>query len=104
MFYVLIVELSSVLDGIGVTDTATVGLVSAIGSPATAVAAFLFPRLAKPGPAVTIPTAFAGPLLVLALAAATTGLSPALLMVGAAALLLALAVRVTRPASGDTSR
>ncbi|GHF94460.1 MULTISPECIES: STAS domain-containing protein [Amycolatopsis] len=46
VFYVLIVELSYVLDGIGVTGTATVGLVSAIGSLATAVAAYLFPRLA----------------------------------------------------------
>ncbi|MER6800204.1 MFS transporter, partial [Amycolatopsis mediterranei] len=33
---------------------------------------------------------FASPLIVLALAAATTGLSPALLVVGAAALLIAL--------------
>ncbi|MEV5719126.1 MFS transporter [Amycolatopsis mediterranei] len=58
VFYVLIVELSYVLDGIGVTATATVGLVSAAGSLATAVAAYLFPRLAKRGPAATIPAAF----------------------------------------------
>jgi MFS family permease len=160
VFYVLIVELSYVLDGIGVTATATVGLVSAAGSLATAVAAYLFPRFAERGPAVTIPAAFvlcglgilvlalassvpvvvlgavvtglgnglmlpalltwalgsltfaqrgrgtgiwtsamfigqfASPLVVLALAGATTGLSPALLVVGAAALLLALVAGV----------
>lgn len=165
VFYVLIVELSYVLDGIGVTATATVGSVSAVGSLATAVAAFLFPRVAKLGPAATIPAAFvlcglgilglalassvpvvviaavvtglgnglmlpalltwalgsltfaqrgrgtgiwtsalfigqfASPLIVLALAGATTGLSPALLVVGAATLLLALVVRVIRPAA-----
>ncbi len=58
VFYVLIVELSYVLDGIGVTSTATVGLVSAIGSLATAVAAYLFARVARLGPAVTVPAAF----------------------------------------------
>ncbi|MEV6442763.1 MFS transporter [Amycolatopsis sp. NPDC051716] len=160
VFYVLIVELSYVLDGIGVIATATVGLVSAAGSLATAVAAYLFPRFAHRGPAVTIPAAFvlcglgilvlalassvpvvvlgavvtglgnglllpalltwalgsltfaqrgrgtglwtsamfigqfASPLVVLALAGATTGLSPALLVVGAAALLLALVAGV----------
>ncbi|RSM38405.1 MFS transporter [Amycolatopsis balhimycina DSM 5908] len=163
VFYVLIVELSYVLDGIGVTATATIGLVSAVGSLATAVAAFLFPRVARLGPAVTIPAAFvlcglgilglalassvpvvvlgavvtglgnglmlpalltwalgtltfaqrgrgtgiwtsalfigqfASPLVVLALSGAISGLSPALLVVGAAALLLAVAVRIVRP-------
>jgi len=163
VFYVLIVELSYVLDGIGVTATATVGLVSAIGSLATAVAAYLFPRFAKRGPAVTIPAAFvlcglgilvlalassvpvvvlgavvtglgnglmlpalltwalgsltfaqrgrgtgswtsalfigqfASPLIVLALTGATTGLSTALLVVGAGALLIALAVVIVHP-------
>jgi MFS family permease len=58
VFYVLIVELSYVLDGIGVTSTATIGLVSAIGSLATAVAAYLFARVARLGPAVTVPAAF----------------------------------------------
>lgn len=59
VFYVLIVELSYVLDGIGVTSTATIGLVGAIGSLATAVAAYLFARVARLGPAVTVPAAFA---------------------------------------------
>jgi len=58
VFYVLIVELSYVLDGIGVTSTATIGLVSAIGSLATAVAAYLFAHVARLGPAVTVPAAF----------------------------------------------
>jgi MFS family permease len=163
VFYVLIVELSYVLDGIGVTATATIGLVSAVGSLATAVAAFLFPRVTRLGPAVTIPAAFilcglgilglalapsvpvvvlgavvtglgnglmlpalltwalgsltfaqrgrgtgiwtsamfigqfASPLVVLALAGGTGGLSTALLVVGSAALVLALAVRILRP-------
>jgi len=163
VFYVLIVELSYVLDGIGVTSTATIGLVSAVGSLATAVAAFLFPRVARLGPAVTIPAAFvlcglgilglalapsvpvvvlgavvtglgnglmlpalltwalgnltfaqrgrgtgiwtsamfigqfASPLVVLALTGAAGGLSPALLAIGGAALVLALVVRIVRP-------
>ncbi len=56
--YVLIVELSFKLDAIGVTSTGTIGAVSAIGSLGTAVGAFLFGRLARLGPAVTVPLAF----------------------------------------------
>ncbi|WP_308282977.1 MFS transporter [Pseudonocardia nigra] len=59
VFYALIVELSYVLDGIGVTSTATIGAVSAVGSIATAVGAFVFGRVARLGPAVTVPAAFA---------------------------------------------
>src|SRR3954467_6882688 len=59
VFYVLIVELSFKLDAIGVTSTGTIGAVSAIGSLGTAVGAFVFSRLARFGPAVTIPLAFA---------------------------------------------
>ncbi|MFW3168614.1 MFS transporter [Geodermatophilus sp. CPCC 206100] len=59
VFYVLIVELSFVLDGIGVESTGTIGAVSAIGSLGTAVGAFLFGRVARLGPAVTVPVAFA---------------------------------------------
>jgi MFS family permease len=59
VFYVLIVELSFVLDGIGVESTGTIGAVSAIGSLGTAVGAFLFGRVARLGPAVTVPAAFA---------------------------------------------
>jgi MFS family permease len=167
VFYVLIVELSYVLDGIGVTSTATIGLVSAIGSLATAIAAYLFARVARLGPAITVPAAFvlsglgilglalapsvpvailgaivAGlgnglmlpalltwalgnltfaqrgrgtgiwtsalfvgqfvcPLAILALTGATNGLSTALLIVSAATLALALAVRLIRPTRED---
>jgi MFS family permease len=59
VFYVLIVELSFRLDDIGVTSTGAIGAISAIGSLGTAVGAFLFARLAKAGPAFTIPLAFA---------------------------------------------
>ena len=58
VFYVLIVELSFKLDSIGVESTATIGAASAIASLGTAVGAFLFGRLAKLGPAVTVPVAF----------------------------------------------
>lgn len=59
IFYVLIVELSFKLDAIGVHATATIGAVSAIGSLGTAVGGFFFGRLARRGPAVTVPLAFA---------------------------------------------
>ncbi|GAB3347671.1 MFS transporter [Modestobacter lapidis] len=58
VFYVLIVELSFKLDALGVTSTATIGLVSAIGSLGTATGAFLFGRLAARGPGFTVPLAF----------------------------------------------
>jgi MFS family permease len=59
IFYVLIVELSFKLDGIGVTSTATIGAVSAVGALGTATGAFLFGRLARFGPVVTVPVSFA---------------------------------------------
>jgi MFS family permease len=59
IFYVLIVELSFKLDGAGVTSTATIGAVSAVGALGTATGAFLFGRLARFGPAVTVPVSFA---------------------------------------------
>ena len=58
VFYSLIVELSYVLDDVGVSSTATIGFVSAIASLATAIDAFTFPRLAGHGPRVTVPLAF----------------------------------------------
>jgi MFS family permease len=58
VFYVLIVELAFTLDAIGVTSPGTIGAVSAIGSLGTAVGAFLFGRLARLGPALTVPLAF----------------------------------------------
>ncbi|WP_199522235.1 MFS transporter [Geodermatophilus marinus] len=59
VFYVLIVELSFKLDAIGVESTGTIGAVSAIGSLGTACGAFVFGRVARLGPAVTVPAAFA---------------------------------------------
>ncbi len=58
VFYVLVVQLSFVLDGIGVASTATLGAASAIASLGTAIGAFSFGRLARLGPAVTVPLAF----------------------------------------------
>ena len=58
VFYVLIVELAFTLDAIGVTSPGTIGAVSAIGSLGTAIGAFLFGRLARLGPALTVPLAF----------------------------------------------
>ena len=46
------------LDGIGVVSTATLGAASAIASLGSAIGAFLFGRLARLGPAVTVPLAF----------------------------------------------
>ncbi|WP_345771435.1 MFS transporter [Geodermatophilus normandii] len=59
VFYVLIVQLSFKLDDIGVGSTAVIGAASAIASVGTAVGGILFGRLAKRGPAVLVPLAFA---------------------------------------------
>jgi MFS family permease len=59
VFYVLIVELSYKLTEIGVTSTAVIGLASAIGSLGTAAGALSFGRLARRGPGLTVPLAFA---------------------------------------------
>jgi MFS family permease len=59
VFYVLIVELSFKLDDIGITSTATIGLVSAIASLGTAAGAFLFSRLVHLGATTTAALAFA---------------------------------------------
>jgi MFS family permease len=59
VFYVLIVELSFKLDAIGIESTGTIGAVSAIASLGTAVGGFAFGKLARLGPAVTVPLAFA---------------------------------------------
>ena len=59
VFYVLIVELSFKLDAIGIESTGTIGAVSAIASLGTAVGGFMFGKLARLGPAVTVPLAFA---------------------------------------------
>jgi MFS family permease len=59
VFYVLIVELSFKLDDIGISSTGAIGAVSAIASLGTAIGAYSFGRLARRGPAVTVPLAFA---------------------------------------------
>ncbi|MFG6402447.1 MFS transporter [Microbacterium sp. P04] len=60
-FYVLIIEVSYLVVGTGVDaeDTRVIGLVSAVASLATAVAGFIFSRLAKVRPGSLLPLAFA---------------------------------------------
>ncbi|RDI34700.1 MFS transporter [Lentzea flaviverrucosa] len=58
VFYTLIVELPYVLSGVGVVSTATIGMISALASLATAAGAFLFTPLAHRGPGVTVTLAF----------------------------------------------
>ncbi|BCJ46280.1 MFS transporter [Actinoplanes ianthinogenes] len=58
VFYALIVELSFVLDEVGVTETATIGALSALMSLATAIAAGSFARLSARTPRQLLPIAF----------------------------------------------
>jgi MFS family permease len=58
VFYALIVELSFVLDEVGVTATATIGALSALMSLATAVAAGSFAKLSGQTPRTLLPIAF----------------------------------------------
>jgi MFS family permease len=58
VFYALIVQLSFVLDGLGVTSTATIGGLSAVMSLATAVGSFSFSRLSRFTPKSLLPLAF----------------------------------------------
>ncbi|AEV83268.1 Transmembrane 9 superfamily member 2 [Actinoplanes sp. SE50] len=58
VFYALIVELSFVLDGVGVQQAATIGALSALMSLATAVAAGSFARLSGRTPRRLLPIAF----------------------------------------------
>jgi MFS family permease len=58
VFYALIVELSYILDGLGVTSVATIGRASALASLATAVGAIAFPSLARSGTRRLLPSAF----------------------------------------------
>ncbi|MDD7938914.1 MFS transporter [Actinomycetospora lutea] len=59
VFYTPIAELSLVLASVGVTSTATIGLVSAVASLATAAGGFTFSRVAGRGPRVLLPVALA---------------------------------------------
>ncbi|PDP87393.1 MFS transporter [Glycomyces fuscus] len=58
VFYALIVHLSYVLDGEGVTSTSTVGMVSAVMSLATAAGAGLFGRVSALTPRLLVPVEF----------------------------------------------
>ena len=59
VFYTPIAELSLVLASVGVTSTATIGLVSAVASLATAAGGFTFGRVARRGTVVLLPVALA---------------------------------------------
>ncbi|SDP59807.1 Predicted arabinose efflux permease, MFS family [Klenkia soli] len=58
VFYTPIVELSYVLDSLGVTATAAIGGIAAVASLATAAGAASFPRIAARGPRFLLPLAF----------------------------------------------
>lgn len=81
LFYVLIVELSFVLDGLGVKETSTIGAISAVASLGTAAGAFTFPRIAWRGAAITVPLA----LLIGGVGLVAMGLAPSVPVVVAAA-------------------
>ncbi len=59
VFYALIVELSYVLDGLGVTAPATIGQASAVASLATAIGAITFGWAVRLGERVLLPICFA---------------------------------------------
>ncbi|MFF9042057.1 MFS transporter [Streptomyces sp. NPDC014892] len=73
-FFVLVVELPFVLDGIGIRSSATVGTVSAVMALATAAGSALFPRLAGRPARVLVPLEFAGVAIGLATVFATGAL------------------------------
>ena len=58
VFSALIVELSFVLSGVGVTSTATIGLISAVMSLATAAGSFVFGRVSHLSPRQLLPLSF----------------------------------------------
>ncbi|MDX3520614.1 MFS transporter [Streptomyces scabiei] len=73
-FFVLVVELPFILDGIGIRSTATVGAVSAVMALATAAGSALFPRLSGHPARVLVPIEFVGVALGLAAVFATGAL------------------------------
>lgn len=81
LFYALIVELSLVLAGVGVTSPAVIGVLAAIMSLATAAGAVLFTRFVQLGVRVLLSGQFAGAAIGLLLVAATG--SPVVITVGA---------------------
>ncbi len=92
VFYALIVELSFVLNGVGVTSTAAIGGISAVMSLATAAGAIVFGRVARLSPRVLLPTEFAlaavglvlvfatGSVAVITVGAVITGLGTGMLL------------------------
>ncbi|MGW3960954.1 MFS transporter [Amycolatopsis sp. NPDC005003] len=81
VFYALIVELSFVLTGVGVTATGTIGAISAVMSLATAAGAIVFSRLSGRTPRILLPVEFGLAAVGLLLVFATA--SPAVITVGA---------------------
>ncbi|MEU5265846.1 MFS transporter [Amycolatopsis sp. NPDC021455] len=81
VFYALIVELSFVLTGVGVTATGTIGAISAVMSLATAAGAIAFSRLSGKTPRVLLPVAFGLSAVGLLLVFATA--SPVVITIGA---------------------
>ena len=72
IFYALIVQLSFVLTGVGITSTAIIGGISAAMSLATAAGAIVFGRLSRLSPRVLLPVEFALSALGLLVVFATT--------------------------------
>ena len=72
VFYVLVVELSFVLTGVGVTSAGVIGLVSAVMALATAIGAAAFSRAAGHSPRVLLPLELAVSAVGLLLVFATT--------------------------------
>ncbi|GAA5165131.1 MULTISPECIES: MFS transporter [Amycolatopsis] len=81
VFYVLIVQLSTVLTSIGITSPATTGLLTGVLAVAIAVGAALYGRLAKLGRRTLLPVEFAISGLGLVVVFATSNV--AVVMVGA---------------------
>lgn len=81
VFYALIVELSFVLAGVGITGTGTIGAISAVMSLATAAGAVVFGRLSGRTPRALLPVEFGLSAVGLLLVFATT--SPVVITVGA---------------------
>ena len=81
VFYALIVELSFVLAGVGITGTGTIGAISAVMSLATAAGAVVFGRLSGRTPRALLPIEFGLSAVGLLLVFATT--SPVVITVGA---------------------
>ena len=75
VFYALIVELSFVLNGIGITSTAVIGGISAVMSLATAAGAVVFGRVSRLSPRVLLPIAFGLSAVGLVLVFVTTSLA-----------------------------